>query len=327
MSFEKARDIIDLAVELTGKRVGMSLGELQERFGASRRTAQRLTNILEQMFNAESQTDNDGRKRWYIKDVPFKELINITDDELATLTLAKDLLAKKGHTDKVGHINALDSKVRSLMPSKDKRVMNDAEDLMVAQGFAVRKGPRVMANGGHAEMIKYAIQACQKLKITYSKAQGSNAMPRTLAPHGILYGMRPYLIAFEEGDAKHAKSFRLDRIASMEVADDYFERDDTFSIEDHARKGYGSYFDEDEYGEVVWKFSPEAADNARSYQFHPDQVQEEQTDGSLIVRFHASGLLEMAWDLYRWGHHVEVIKPAKLKDMVDGFQRQFDGMP
>ncbi|WP_240784254.1 WYL domain-containing protein, partial [Tabrizicola caldifontis] len=64
-----------------------------------------------------------------------------------------------------------------------------------------------------------------------------------------------------------------------------------------------------QYGEVIWRFAPEAADRAAGFRFHPRQVLEPQQDGSLIVRFHAAGWLEMAWHLYQWGDKVEVIAP------------------
>ena len=62
--------------------------------------------------------------------------------------------------------------------------------------------------------------------------------------------------------------------------------------------------------------------------FHPDQTLTSNEDGSVTVRFSASGLLEMAWALYPWGHNVEVIKPERLKQLVEGHQRaDFQGVP
>jgi predicted DNA-binding transcriptional regulator YafY len=48
----------------------------------------------------------------------------------------------------------------------------------------------------------------------------------------------------------------------------------------------------------------------------------EQDDGGLIVTFEASGLVEMAWHLYKWGDAVEVIEPPALHEMVAGFQNE-----
>ena len=48
---------------------------------------------------------------------------------------------------------------------------------------------------------------------------------------------------------------------------------------------------------------------------------EPQQDGSLIVRFQASGWLEMTWFLYRWGDAVEVLVPEGLAAMTRDWRR------
>jgi predicted DNA-binding transcriptional regulator YafY len=67
---------------------------------------------------------------------------------------------------------------------------------------------------------------------------------------------------------------------------------------------------------VVWKFSPNAAQDASEFLFHPSQKLEPQKDGSLMVSFRAGGLLEMSWHLFTWGGEVEVIKPKRLVSML-----------
>ena len=55
-----------------------------------------------------------------------------------------------------------------------------------------------------------------------------------------------------------------------------------------------------------------AARNASSFVFHPDQSIEENSDGSLTVRFRAGGIDEMCWHLFTWGESVTVGRPARL---------------
>jgi len=51
-------------------------------------------------------------------------------------------------------------------------------------------------------------------------------------------------------------------------------------------------------------------------------------DGSLFVRFKASGHLEMAWHLYAWGAAVEVLAPAPLAEMTRDHRRtDFPSLP
>jgi hypothetical protein len=47
----------------------------------------------------------------------------------------------------------------------------------------------------------------------------------------------------------------------------------------------------------VWKFTPKATKVAQAFEFHPGQRTEQTKNGSLIVRFEATGWTEMAWHL------------------------------
>ena len=78
---------------------------------------------------------------------------------------------------------------------------------------------------------------------------------------------------------------------------------------------------------MVWRFSPDAADHAKRFVFHPTQTVEEEKDGSLLLKFRASGHIEMCWHLYTWGKSVEVLQPAALREMVIGYQRKFEALP
>ena len=78
----------------------------------------------------------------------------------------------------------------------------------------------------------------------------------------------------------------------------------------------------------IWRFAPEAAETARRFVFHPNQSASDQPDGSVLVRFVASGHLEMAWHLYQWGNQVEVIAPKELRELVEAYRRSdFPSLP
>jgi predicted DNA-binding transcriptional regulator YafY len=72
----------------------------------------------------------------------------------------------------------------------------------------------------------------------------------------------------------------------------------------------------EEPSNVVWRFSAEAAADARQFRFHPDQILTELPDGRLEVAFRAGGLQEMAWHLFRWGGHVEIVSPPELRAIL-----------
>jgi predicted DNA-binding transcriptional regulator YafY len=120
----------------------------------------------------------------------------------------------------------------------------------------------------------------------------------------------------------------MDAISEAEITDVYFERPADFDLQAFANRGFALYQNEAEYGEVAWRFAPQAAAYVRGTLFHPEQEEEELSDGSIVIRFKAAGHLEMAWYLYQWGDKVEVLKPAVLRDMVKNHRRSdFAALP
>ena len=61
MSFSKAQDLIRLAQIAAARRGGVSLEDICEEFGVSHRTAQRMTDALEETFGNVEAADGDGR--------------------------------------------------------------------------------------------------------------------------------------------------------------------------------------------------------------------------------------------------------------------------
>lgn len=70
---------------------------------------------------------------------------------------------------------------------------------------------------------------------------------------------------------------------------------------------------------IIWP--PRGLAPRRSNGIHPDQITENQPDGSLVVRFRASGWMEMCWHLYQWSDAVAVLAPGGLREMVEEYQR------
>ena len=50
--------------------------------------------------------------------------------------------------------------------------------------------------------------------------------------------------------------------------------------------------------------------------FHANQQVDAMADGSVIVRFRASGMLELAWHLFTWGDKVEILSPESLRNLM-----------
>jgi predicted DNA-binding transcriptional regulator YafY len=114
--------------------------------------------------------------------------------------------------------------------------------------------------------------------------------------------------------ARDYRLFSLSNIEKVEVTDFPFRRYKEFLLSAFAERSFG-VFQESPF-DVVWRFSPNVAADAKTFLFHPTQTLEDQPDGSLIVRFRAGGALEMCWHLFTWGNEVEVLAPPHLRNLL-----------
>lgn len=330
MSFAKAQDLLKLAMMAT-RRSGVTLDEIVEEFGCVHRSAQRMTVALEAAFPQTETTDGeDRRRRWRIPARAIAPLLTPSAEEMAVLTTAAERFDADGLATEAATVRQVRQKVRALIPpDAGTRLSVDEEALLEALGHAARPGPRPASDGAVDAAIYEALKGPFLLRFPYRTRGRPTPSQRVVAPHGLLLGVRRYLVARDTAKAATAplQHYRVEEILEAEVLPHSFELDAGFDIRRHAEKGFGSFENGSEYGDVVWRFSPDAAPHARRFLFHPTQVVEEERDGSLLVRFKASGLLEMCWHLYAWGTHVEVLQPARLREMVHGHQRAFEALP
>jgi predicted DNA-binding transcriptional regulator YafY len=330
MSFAKGQELLKLAMMATS-RSGVSLEEIVEEWGCSHRTAQRMTDALQAAFpQTEAEDGEDRRRRWRIHAKNIAPLLTPSAEELASLATAVAELEAMQMTTEAATLRRLQSKVRALLPpGAGTRLAVDEEALLEALGHAARPGPRPAVSGDVDVAISEALKGPFLLRIVYQRRSQDKPSERVVAPHGLLLGVRRYLVARDTAKRAGARlqHYRVEEIQSAVVLGESFDMDPDFSIRAHAEKGFGSFESEAEHGEVVWRFSPTAAPHARRFVFHPTQTVEEETDGSLLVRFRASGHLEMCWHLYSWGKSVEVLQPARLRELVHGHRREFEALP
>ena len=329
MSFAKGQELLKLAMMATG-RIGVSLEDIVDEWGCSHRTAQRMTDALQTAFPQTEVEDGDDRKRrWRIHARAIAPLLTPSAQELAALATAITALEAEQMTAEAATLRDLQLKVLALLPpGTGTRLAVDEEALLEALGRAARPGPQPVMNTEVNAAISEALKGPFLLRITYRRRTQDRPSERVVAPHGLLLGVRRYLVARDTAKkTARLQHYRVEEIYSAEVLGESFEIDPGFSLRTHAEKGFGSYESEAEHGEVVWRFSPDAADHAKRFVFHPTQTVEEEKDGSLLLKFRASGHIEMCWHLYTWGTSVEVLQPAALREMVIGYQRKFEALP
>jgi predicted DNA-binding transcriptional regulator YafY len=318
LRYEKVETVLRIALDMQGTAEGLSLEDIQRNYAdkpLSRRTAERLRDAIERVF-PQMQQANPGElpKRWRLPAGTASGFSAVSATELADLGAGVQLLQRENMAVQAENAARAIAKLRALLrPDALTRLAPDLEALTEAEGLAMRAGPRPRINPEVVAALRQAILACRKVRLHYRYRGSGKTGYDTVRPYGFLYGSRHYLVAWSENEqACDFRNFALSNVKRVEVLDRSFSRRRGFSLKAYAERSFGVF--QEEPFDVEWRFSPEAAPDAREFLFHPTQTVTDEPDGSLTVRFRAGGALEMAWHLYTWGHEVEVVKPPGFWD-------------
>ena len=316
MRYERLENLLDLVALLQSSIVGVSLTDIEERFSVSRRTAERMRDAIARAFpQLEEAPTGDLTKRWRIRAPALASLALIGAEALAELELAASSLRRRGLQERAALLESMGQALRAAMqPAARSRLEPDTAALMEAEGMVARAGPREYLTPGLITTVREAIKSCRQVRIRYQAEHGREARVQRIAPYGLLYGDRSYLVARGPGGpAPHL--YRLSRISAAEIIHAPFERPGDFSIDDFAAQSFGVY--QESPSNIRLRFSASAADEARSFIFHSSQSLQSEPDGSLVISFRAGGLRELCWFLFSWGADVVIEAPARLHRMFD----------
>lgn len=312
MAYEKTYDLLDLAIWMQSNREGVSLNDIADKYKVSRRTAERMRDMIITRFpQAEEILCENNQKRWYIPQGTLKDFISFSAEELSVLETAKELLKNQQMNQKKEILENVISKIKALIkPDIIRKIEPDTEALLEAEGFICRPGPKLIIDEKIITLIRQAILECHQIKIKYYNKNTGKISINTLNPYGFLYGERNHYLVAHHADGyfgNEVHNFILSNIKEVEILDNIIVNLPNFSLQKYAEESFGAFHEE--AFDVEWLFDKEVSDEASHYIFHPTQNMIKNPDGSLTVKFRAGGRLEMDWHLYTWGNHVKVIKP------------------
>jgi predicted DNA-binding transcriptional regulator YafY len=311
---EKAGLLLDLARRLAASAEGLTLDEMADAIGVGRRTVERMRDALWSLFPNLEEVEDPPTKRFRITGGLDGLFQNPTPEELAQLGTAPAARRAAGAPARAAALNALEAKIRSAMRGAAlRRVGPDVEALMRAETIAVTAGPRPFEDEAVIGTIREAIKAMRALEFRYDGGSRPGER-RRVTPFGIMFGHNNYLVAAELG-SEAPRTFRLDRMGDLEVLEAISAAPEDFDLQDFAHRSFGIY----QGGgpeDVTLLIAPDRAEDALRWRFHPSQTVELQADGSVIVRFTAAGMLELAWHLFTWGPSVRVLSPESLRGLM-----------
>ncbi|MBN8551449.1 MAG: WYL domain-containing protein [Caulobacterales bacterium] len=313
MRHDKAAIVLDLARRMAASAEGLTLDDMARDLEVGRRTAERLRDAVLYLFPQAEEVSDPPTKRWRIRDGLSAFQQAPTTTELLELTKAAETLRRQGEGGRATALETLELKIRAAMRSTAlNRIAPDLEALVRAETIAVQAGPRPFEDETTLAAIRHAIMAGVAISFIYNRGSRPGER-REVAPCGLMFGRANYLVAAEIG-SDQPKTFRLDGVADIQVLSRPAAPPEGFDLTAFANRSFGIYQDAVEDVELI--VLPAAAAEARVWRFHPTQTLVDNADGSVTVRFSASGMRELAWHLFTWGENVRVIGPERLEQAM-----------
>jgi len=314
--------LLRLAMHLQGLRYGLTIEELQNTIGelkggapVTRRTVDKYREDLDKVFG-ELVTEEGTPLRVEVAAGSANRLISLTTDDIAELHRVSAEANHAGLTHRAERFTHMAERLTALLPREANRALDiDLPDLLAAEGYALRPGPRPKIQRQTLEKIRDAISGFRVISICYQARRDGVVRAQTVKPLGMIFGHRHYLVASGTSANKRSPhNYALSAIQKVEYTGEIFRRDEDFDIRSYAQRSFGIW--QEEPSNVVLRFDARRAADVDEFFFHPTQTIDRLEDGRVDVRFTAGGLEEIAGHVFTfWSPDCEIVAPERLREL------------
>ncbi len=305
----KAEQIIELAMMFQNSYCGLCIEDIEHHFECSRRSAERMKALLFDLFpeKVEEVPTSEKKKRWRFVKGAMNALISFTADDFANLEYLKGL---SNDENKRKELDELIAKIKALTPQKNLQSLDtDVSAIMESEGFAVRQYSGVNIEPKILEELRTSMLAFKKIQFDYQIKEEMKTI--TLNPYGLVIADKYYLVGYNDyvGDLRQ---YRVDKISELAILDEYFEKDEKFSLTEYSNNSFGVY--QEKPIDIVLEFDKSVANDVLNYHFHPTQKIKQLENENVQVEFKSGGTYAICQELFKWGCKVQIKKPVELKD-------------
>nr|WP_314444446.1 WYL domain-containing protein [uncultured Sphingomonas sp.] len=302
--------ILSLVRRLSDSVEGLTIEEMAECLGQGRRSAERARRVIALHFDLEQRADG-ARKRWRIDEGLRRSFVRASAAELAALQAEVERQEAEG----AAHaplLRTLLEKVRASFDIREKRRLDpDLEVLEAHQRGHVGPGPRVNVDPAISVTIMDAMLRGQCIEFDYLRPGSDRPDWRRVCCLGLVHGAVSYLCGQFPKGGQDPVLYRLDRMQQVRLSDTAGNPPKGFDLDEWLSTSFGLWRGDAHEVRLRIPAGP-PADRGRAWRFHPKQEITELADGSLEVRFRASGLRELAEHLFTWAGEIEVLGPNEL---------------
>jgi predicted DNA-binding transcriptional regulator YafY len=200
------------------------------------------------------------------------------------------------------------AKLENLLPEAQRDEVTWARHALVTTGLY---HPSLDTQAAALETLRRSIRESHRVTMIYQSAAATEPGKRKLDPYALALRWGWWYVVGYCHTRKGVRTFRIDRIQEVSLADEMFELPADFDAREFLAR--------DPEGQLQirtrLRFAREAAHIARTNRAYWDEL-EEQADGSVVVTATAPDLQWAASNTLAYGPAVEVLEPPELRQLI-----------
>lgn len=296
-------------VLLLQNRPSMTSRDLAEHFGVSRRTIFRDLRTLSESGVPLTYADSGGYE--ILEGYQLPPLM-FTAREAATLLMGTALTKLQPDASLRTDADEVALKIRAVLPDPLRDYIDRLQEFTIIGPYTT---PAAVDDGHDSEGRWYELSEAaarnQAVWMEYYVASRDELTKRKVFPLGLVYYSDSWNLVAYDQLRKDYRNFRLDRIHSMRVMTETFERPADFELEAYIREKT----QREDAHRIRLRFTPRGYRIAR--RAIPAEVQERvESDEAVEVVFYFENLSYLADWLPRYGTEVEALEPEALKEKL-----------
>jgi len=303
---------VQAILRILGISPGITIGELAEVFGVTKRTTYRDLRALEDSGYPIYTETIEGTTYWKLEE-SFKNIppVTFSQNELMALYFSRKLLTLFQTSPLQADIESAFKKIESALPAKHIAKLERIEDMFLPLGKIERNND---LNQQVFETVRSAVFNQNPLKIEYTPQKSNQALTFEVNPYSlVLYKGELYIIGYLTG--KGMRYFGLARIKKAERSNDRFSIPEDFSPSKFLSASFGLFQGKPISLKVL--FDPELSNYIQKRKWHQSQRIQQLKDGSIILSLKASGKEEIKSWLLSFGPKAKVHSPLSLRKEIE----------
>jgi len=297
---------------LIASNIGKSVSDLAEKVNCHSRTIYRDLEALQIAGFPIFTEKKEGKTLWFVLETVKKNVpIPLSLSELMALYFGRDMLNVLKNTIFHDSLKSLFNKIKTTLPVEYITFLEQFE-----KNIKVGQQPYKLYSGFKETLSKVneAIENRNYVDISYFTMSRNKNTRRKVAPYNIWFFDGTFYLVGLCMKREEIRTFAFDRIQTLDLTEEFFERPADFSVEEYMRPSFGVFHGEPTRVKI-W-FTREAAGYVKEKVWHESQIISDQKDGSVIFEAEVAGTDEIKIWIMGWGAKAKVIEPKSLKEDI-----------